>query len=352
MPIAFLADRHRMPRLGRIRLGHKEPVKGKDYDRPVADPFFVLPDELQEFYDPHPTTLNIQFFSSNLEVTFPHYLRYYTKKGLRCLGDGEWILYRVDENGEIDVSDYSAMKDGKMVVVDSVVQRVQCLGDECPNYEKGLCKPTGYLRFIVNELPRQGYYDVVCHQRAVVGIRTQLMLALEMFGRLQSIPFLLHRGEEEQVPVKTPKGVVNMPIRTQWIEVAPMWFAQNWQAGPAMLQESREARQLQAAKDIADLYGDDPEENGDTVESFAEAEYEEEGEYRPLEWIRPEDGKWAESLWKQACTQFGFSGESDVLAALEEVGYDQSAMGKENAKEILAHLRIAADDRGKEQKLL
>ena len=267
MPISFLEDRHRAQRLGRVRLGVKKVSSktGKEY--PVATPYFVLDDApvLKGFYGETPTALNIEFLWDNIEFTFPHYMRRYTASGLRCLGDGDLVLYRVNADGDVDVRDGNAVHPSGKVVMDGNNQtvKVHCEGETCPSYEDGSCKPTGYLRFLPIEAPRLGYYDVVCHQRAVVGILTQLKLTLANFHHLTGIPFILHRGEEERVPVKIPgKGMVDMPIRTQWVEINPEWFAANWQ-------EREKHRELAAAKvkqDMIDLFGEDVNgENGDNL---------------------------------------------------------------------------------------
>lgn len=280
MPISFLSDRHRAQRLGRVRLGIKKVSQktGKEY--PSATPYFVLGDAeaLKEFYEETPTSLNVEFLWDSLERTFPHYMRRYVASGLRCLGDGDLILYQVDGDGEIAVRDGNAvLPDGKVAMRDNQPVKMHCPGEQCEYYADGSCKPTGFLRFLPIEAPRLGYYDLVCHQRAVVGILTQLRLAQAIFGRITGIPFILHRGEEEKVPVKVPgKGMVGMPIRTQWIEIEPGWFAENWP-------QREEHRALAAAKvrqDIVDLFGEDS--NGDNLlpapaEAMAEPTFEGEG---------------------------------------------------------------------------
>ncbi len=287
MPVEFLSDRHRLNRVGRIRLGHKATnAAGKEY--PVADPFFNLPDELKAFYPAPATTLNIRFISNQLEDTFPHYLRWYTKSRLRCLGDGQGVIYQVSEAGVKTVDNYAVLdEDGKVVMNGAGPTRQACEGETCPQYIAGCCKPTGYLRFVVVENLRQGYYDVVCHQRAVVGIKTQLELCLRMFGRLVDIPFLLHRGEAEQVAVQTPsKGIVNMPVRTQWIEIEPTWFQTAFMRRPKVLVESAQQRQLEAQAAIALLYpGQDSAPASAAIATpiadFSEPAFEGEGDEEP-----------------------------------------------------------------------
>jgi len=262
-PISFLSRRYRAQRLGRVRLGIKKVSKtGKEY--PAATPYFVLGDApaLQEIYGDQPTSLNVEFLWDNLDLTFPNYMRRYTASGLRCLGDGEVVLYRVNDDGDVDVRDGNLLHPNGKVVMgeDNQPVKVACKGEYCPFYEDSSCKPTGYLRFLPVEAPRLGYYDLVCHQRAVVGILTQLKLTLANFHHLTGIPFILHRGDEEKVPVKVPgKGMVDMPVRTQWIEIDPGWFAENW--------PQREVHRALAAgrvrQDVIELFGEDS--NGDNL---------------------------------------------------------------------------------------
>jgi len=252
MPISFLTQRHRVQRIGRVRLGTTKEYKKRDGTTgkmPVALPYFVVPDELKSLLGDQPTSLAIMFLANDLEAIFPHYLRNYTKSGLKCLGDGETILYRVPEEGPPDVRDGFLMdpKTKKRLFADEArtqFVQVPCLGMDCLAYQDGLCKATGYLRFILTAAPRLGYYDLVCHQRAVVGIKTQLQLALDTFGRLTGIPFILHRGEEEKVPVTVKGKTTDMPIRTQWVEVDPEWFQANVGRLDTVLDESARRRHL------------------------------------------------------------------------------------------------------------
>jgi len=260
MPVEFLKDRYRLQRLGRVRLGHKAQKKRGDgtiVEYPVADPFFVLDDDLQALFGPRPTELAIQLLFDQVELTFPHYLRRYKKAGLRCLGDGLEIMYRVNEDGIVDVRNGTAQtEDGKTVIgADEVIERVACTGDQCEHYISSECKPTGYLKFAFTEHPRMGYYDIVCKQRAVVRIRTVLLLCLQMFGRLTDIPFVLRRGEEEKIPVKTPKGMLDMPVRTQYLEIDPAWFAKSFPRKAEIAAESIKRRRQLALQAVTDLFG-------------------------------------------------------------------------------------------------
>ncbi|MFH1486534.1 MAG: hypothetical protein ABIH46_10715 [Chloroflexota bacterium] len=308
MPITFLEKRTRPQRLGRVRLGIlkeskkdgqwwcnncKGPTQAK-YVRdipkcqtcgyqlvyPGATPYFVLKDapELAQFCDSEePTRLNIEFLSENPEFTFPHYLRRYTGGGVNCLGDGAMVFYRVNAQQVVDVRDGNAVKPGGKVVMDADNQpvKVACEGSQCSFYLTGACKPTGFLRFVPAGAPRLGYYDVVCHQHAVIGIKTQLALCDEIFHHITGIPFVLHRGEEEKMPIPG-KGL--MPVRTQWIEIDPDWFAENY----PLRDKHRAISAAKVQQDIVELFGEDgngdgepsasPRGNGDFAEPLFEGE--------------------------------------------------------------------------------
>jgi hypothetical protein len=233
-------------------------------------------------------------------------------------------VYRVNDAGIVDVTNYHAVTPERKVIMDgNKARRVACPGDQCPHYLAGECKATGFLRFVVEERLRQGYYDLVCHQRAVVGIKTQLLLCLQMFGRLVDIPFLLHRGEPEKIPVRTPQGMRD--VRTQWIEIEPEWFQSNFPKAALVLQESLERRRL-ALPSAEDLWG--PAEP-DAIRQFVELA-EEEGaeetamadanEVQETEAAKPEEPHWYDTVQRNDFLRGLAKRGLDVKAACQVLG--------------------------------
>lgn len=309
MPIPWIDQRQpRFRRIGRIRMGHKAKSQRTGSEYPVADPYFVLTDalDLVELLGERPTTIPIEFIFDDLELTFPHYMRRYSKSGLLCLG-GETVLYRKVQDGpkwREDVKDGKALDAAGKIIWDGDHQErartIPCDGESCPYYTRGECKPTGFLRFIVRGAERQGFYDIVCHQRAVFGILAQLRMTAGLFGHLTGIPFLLHRGEPEDVIVNTPdKGPVPMKIRTQWVEVEPEWFAANFararQLRLAYAQERAQERRLLTASTIAlfdgNLNGDEPLSVVPAVQTFAPPVYPAEGQETSTVGVFTEDAE-------------------------------------------------------------
>lgn len=272
MPIASL-DRKppRFKHLGRVRLGHKETSQSSGREFPKADPFFVLddvPELAQVLKEEHPTSIPVEFLFDDPELTFPYYLRRYGKMGLLCLGDGQHVMYQKEVAGHgkdtttrLTVKDGLALdQDGKVIWTGKNQERAQtvpCLDEECPHRKSGECKPTGYLRFLVTGAERQGYYDLVCHQRAIHIILAQMDMARGFFGRITSIPWLLQRGEPEDVEVPTKDGPKPFKIRTQYIEIEPRWWRQNIaHRREIALAEAQRQRYLHAVN-IAVLSGED-----------------------------------------------------------------------------------------------
>jgi len=283
MPIVGISDKTRLQKVGRIRLGHRELVMHKGPEkkaiyRPVADPFFVLTDApaVADVAGDNPTSLRIIFLSDNMEKTFPHYLRRYSARGLRCMGDGQTVMYHINDDGIKDVNNGLLCNDKGVTTLFPVgdskektqARAMPCAGLDCPFYATLECKPTGYLRFALADMPRQGYLDLVCHQRATIGIKTSLELSLSTFGRLTGIPFILHRGDEESVQVRTKDGKTQaMLIRVPWLEVDPAWYLANVSRTTDILVESAKRRQLQAQLARVSLFGEEPGENVKLLEA-------------------------------------------------------------------------------------
>jgi len=112
--IKGVSEKRRLPRLGKIRLGVKVPLAGKDpakceckgagcyrCTRPKETDHFVIPPEVAKVYGPTPKKLDVMFLVNDPEVVFPQaYKHYGSGKGLKCTGNGE-IAYYINEKGDI-----------------------------------------------------------------------------------------------------------------------------------------------------------------------------------------------------------------------------------------------------------
>ena len=111
-------DIERRPaRFGKVRLGRKVqrnitkgPRKGETIEVPMATDHFVIDDlpEVQAVYGEEPTEFRIFFLWNDPAKTFPHFLKLYGGRRLKCLGDGNWILRRsfdAKENSDGSITD-------------------------------------------------------------------------------------------------------------------------------------------------------------------------------------------------------------------------------------------------------
>lgn len=333
MPIKDLTGRIRPQRLGRVRLGRKKEIKkgNKTIEIPYATPYFVLddmPDDIKAIYGEEPTTLKIHFLFNSIAQVFPNYHMFYLKRGLRCMGDGEIVLYRVtgkaeepivvirggawsgkvsDETREAWIEKYGA--------VEPFANTVTCLGFECPVSQERDCRPTGRLCFAVQDYAAQGYFDMRTGSiNAIGGILGQMELGMAMFGHITDMPWNLHlRPETVQVEGKA------LTIYVPWLEIDPRWLQINLRKRGLHLRAAEEERM----GDIADLYGwEDVEDLGyDKIpRALLEEAKQEEAD---------EEAEDTEVLWAYAKAQGIATGI--VSTVLEEMGGA--------VEETLAHLK-------------
>lgn len=268
MPIKDLAQRYRPQRIGKIRLGiRKKNKQGVEY--PSATDYFVCPDVpgLKERYGEKPIALEIFFLFDSTDQIFPHFHKYYSASGLKCMGDGESVWYRTDARGEDRIVTVRGIAVTPEATEDDfatwqeiystrerIANSVRCLGTDCPLSDGQHCRPTGRLCFAIVGVPILGYFELTVHQRALLGIAGQLELAKAMFGHLTGIPFNLHLSQETvQVNGKARK------IYTPWIAIDPVWMAQEL---PKRLEHKR-LMGAEAKGDVEDLYGTEDVEDLD-----------------------------------------------------------------------------------------
>jgi len=270
MPIRHLRDRRRYIRLGKVRLGVQVEVltdtgkikmrNGQPVMRPQATDYFVIKEEVEgarqqvlDLYDEQPKELPIRFLFDDEEQTFPQYLKMYRGDGqLRCMGDGELVYLRryFDPNKKIDEKLISggAFLHGQFPLDGLTAKQVMetwqeqygwgdewngenlvpCLGPECPQHQPRGCRPTGRLLFMIEGIERLGFWEMVVHQRALIGINSQLELcrafAAQYLGRptVLRVPFILRLRGPEKMKVNDH----TIKVWTPEIEPNPEWVSE------------------------------------------------------------------------------------------------------------------------------
>jgi len=217
MPIKGFPERKRMRRVGIVRLGIKliSEKTGREYPR--ATDYFVLTDApgLAEIYGDKPRVLNILMVSDDPNIAFPYYMMRYRRRGLMCMGDGERILRRRDEDGAWEVIGGTNVNTGEI----EPCRSLECPYGMRPENGRADCQPTGRLRFICADNPTHGYYQLTVRKRAIEGFLGQLDFAKAILGRITGYPWQLIL-EQEMVQLQSGQRKLWIPQ----LEIEPRIF--------------------------------------------------------------------------------------------------------------------------------
>lgn len=226
MPIKGLTDRGlAFPEIGQIRKGAK-----KGENRPGADlTYFRVEFDEQEqkaaakfraIYKDKPAYIRIMFPFNEIERMWDAWYEAYTAGRMVARSDGEYIVYQLDDKGDIIVHGGTDLQGNKVLhPADGVAGK-----DYKGNPVK--FKATGRLKVIIPELERAAYLTVMTTSvHDIANISSQLAAFKELNGgQLAGIPFLLRRRPKE---ISTPSGQNGQRARrVKWlisIEADPEW---------------------------------------------------------------------------------------------------------------------------------
>jgi hypothetical protein len=214
-----MKDTYRPKKLGRIGLGIKVPVEdehgevrmkdGKMVTRPQAVDHFVVPEEVAALYGVEPKSLPIFFLMDREEDMFPHSLMLYAGRKPACMGDGEKVLYRRHGRGKDSqvviygsVAKWDEIKRNGIInqwesqegygTANRVGNTVECLYMQCPRYKPTMCRETGMLRFAIQGIIRQGYYQMTIHLNPMRELLSQLRHGRELIEQYCGRPTIMH----------------------------------------------------------------------------------------------------------------------------------------------------------------
>jgi len=258
MPIKDLSDNVRLPRLGKIKLGTKDPERGF----PRKSEFFVFPKDhsdykkLVELYGETPKELPILIPVEDEETWATQYYRAYNQTyGLVCKGDGESATRMIDiKTGQLP----DAKKPGTVKM-----QEIPCAGKNCPEYQEKKCKEVMNLRFILPEVPGLGIWQIdTSSKNSMLNINSCAKVIKRAFGRISMIPLKLTL---EPIQVNNPETgrkqmVYVLNLRTD-VTLAQLADAAREQAKMFMLEAPDLEKQfeIETEKDIEELWGiEDP----------------------------------------------------------------------------------------------
>ena len=204
MPIKGLSEQRRMPRLGKIHLGYKDPAKK---GAPTATDYFVVPEDIKDLLPDKPKELSIMIPVEDEEYWASQYYRCYSRtRGLVCKGDGENCNRMIDtKTGDM------ANRDSKEVVW----RNAKCDGRECPFYKNKQCREVMNLQFLLPSVPGVGVWQIDTSSiNSIRNINSSTELIRGICGRIRMIPLLLTLEKQEVVNPDDGKkknvGVLNL----------------------------------------------------------------------------------------------------------------------------------------------
>ena len=259
-PIKNLSENVRLPRLGHIHLGTRDPERGF----PRKSEFFVFPPDhsdykqLVELFGETPKELRILIPVEDEEQWATQYYKSYNQTyGLVCKGDGEMALRMVDiKTGELPVKENAGTVE---------LRELPCAGKDCPIYRnKGKGKPRCHevmnLKFLLPEIPGLGVWQIDTGSiNSILNINSCAKIIKRAFGRISLIPLKL---TFEPVAVNNPEDgkkqtVYVLNLRTD-VTMAQLADAAREQAKTFLLESPDLEAVFDAGveKDIDALFGE------------------------------------------------------------------------------------------------
>lgn len=220
MPIKGLTENPRIPRLGKIKTGIKDPNRN---GAPAVTHYFVVPPEVAAVHGAQPTELPIVFLSDDTEVIASQYYRAYNQtNGLICKGDGEHASALLDvaaltrANGDLTPPlqrQMWASSQSQQVRLTDITCLGGGYGDEppCPMFVHKACRIRMFMQFAIAGVPGMGVYQLETGSlNSIRNINGTISLIKSLTGgRIAGLPLRLVRS--------SIRGTVNNKAQDLWI---------------------------------------------------------------------------------------------------------------------------------------
>jgi hypothetical protein len=186
MPIKDLSETVRLPRLGKIHLGTKNPEKGY----PMKADHFVFPkdhsdyEKLVKTFGAEPKELRVLIPVEDEEQWATQYYKAYNlTRGLVCKGDGDTAMRQIDvKTGDLPSKE----------TLTTTMKEMPCAGRDCPDYKAKKCHEAMNLRFILPEIPGLGVWQIDTGSiNSILNINSSAKIIKKAFGRISMIPLIL-----------------------------------------------------------------------------------------------------------------------------------------------------------------
>lgn len=199
-PIEGVSNLLRLPRLGKIRLGVKVEIPGKN-PYPKAVDYFVCPSEVQAVFGEKPKELAIMFPTEDDSEFCQQWLRCYSMtQGLVCIGNGVACRRKVDKETGAMASHETKLWEWK--------EGLPCNPEECPDYG-AKCKRVMNLQFLLPQCPGLGVWQIDTSSfHSIVNINSMIKMLQGILGRCSMLPLTLALGPIQVSPPGQKKKTV------------------------------------------------------------------------------------------------------------------------------------------------
>ncbi|KKM51398.1 hypothetical protein LCGC14_1555540 [marine sediment metagenome] len=216
-PIKGVTDLRRLPRTGKIHLGHK--VQGGKGEYPKQTPYFVVRADdttsqdaaraFWEIYGEQPKELDIVFPSDDpMQWADANYKAYSQQWALRCKGNGETALAKWDPDSEgpqpagIESGTWATRNTKEWAYME-----VPCAGSDCPmqKFTPAKCKAVMNLQFILRRVPGLGIWQIDTGSwHSIQNVQNNVELIRAMTGgRIRGLELKLRLTPKEVTPTNT-----------------------------------------------------------------------------------------------------------------------------------------------------
>ena len=205
-----LSEKRRLPRIGKIRLGQKEPNKDGKGEHPVELHWFKFDPEahaaypqIKEIYGDKPTELDVLLPSDNPMDFFPQSLKVWGTLGVKCRGDGERAVRSVCTNcldkigGKLDEKHIDTGY-GMACRCENPAGK-EIIEIDCPcmllDNKKGLvCKQQANLQVMLPRITPGGIWQIDTGSgHSIIDINSGVDYIRSLCGRVVMVPLKLRR---------------------------------------------------------------------------------------------------------------------------------------------------------------
>lgn len=196
--IPGVTTQQRLPRLGKVRLGEKVKRDGKEYPSKLDHFNFTdVPELAEKFGNNCVEIFPVMLPHNDEEVFFPTARKAYgSGTGLFCASDDGETARRVysekDKQGQAFLAGRRDQTGEAFPEVGEMFD-MPCPGEDCPLFEKKLCRNIGRLFFFVPDVPRFGVYEIATtsYNSIVNVLSTARAIRTLLGGKIAGVPLAL-----------------------------------------------------------------------------------------------------------------------------------------------------------------